>query len=431
MVVLDVIASDRRGNPMTNLKAADFRVLEQGQKQSIRVFEFKQPAAGISARPTAIKYPPNVFTNVQFAQRPAALNVILLDALNTDLQNHRRARLQMLRFLKTMPAGQPMAIYTLTRGLHLLQDFTSDPSLLLEVVTNYRPKNSAVPYSPTDGPRDGMLPAGAQTGNPLAAGLMESMQHFIENRDELDLDTRVRLTSEALQTLSRTLAGYPGRKNLIWLSESFPLNLFPDSGHEMYRYTFPGRAGDYYDPILRKTTNSLVDAQISIYPVDAAGLVTLGLDAMDSGYDALGRPKFGPAYTTVLRGQLEALAADHSTMDKMAARTGGKAFYNSNDLPAAIQSSITHGSSYYLLGYYPTDKDWSGGFRKVEVKVNRPDINLRYRAGYYATDKQINTDSSAQNDIADALTLSNPPSTMLFFTATLTPLPSRQQTSWQ
>jgi VWFA-related protein len=174
MVVLDVVVGDKRGDPIPNLEAADFRVLEQGQEQSIRVFELKQPAAGISALPTALKYPPNVFSNVQFARRPAALNVILLDALNTNLQDQMRTRLQMLRFLKTMPAGQPIAIYTLTRDLHLLQDFTSDPNLLLEVATNYRAKDLAV----SDNPTDGIPPVDALAGNPLAAGLIENMQTF-------------------------------------------------------------------------------------------------------------------------------------------------------------------------------------------------------------------------------------------------------------
>jgi hypothetical protein len=109
-------------------------------------------------------------------------------------------------------------------------------------------------------------------------------------------------------------------------------------------------------------------------------------------------------------------------MNELAARTGGKAYYDRNDLHRAIRNGITDGSSYYLLGYYPSDRNWNGEFRKIEVKVNRPGINLRFRPGYYAMDKQYDPNSTASNrELAEALDLSTPPSTMLSFTATLTP----------
>ncbi len=78
--------------------------------------------------------------------------------------------------------------------------------------------------------------------------------------------------------------------------------------------------------------------------------------------------------------------ASHGTMNDLADRTGGRAFYNRNDLDGAVRDSITDGSTYYTLGYYPENKDWNGGFRNIQVKLKRGGVKLRYRIGYFAVD---------------------------------------------
>ena len=109
------------------------------------------------------------------------------------------------------------------------------------------------------------------------------------------------------------------------------------------------------------------------------------------------------------------VTASHEAMMQIADSTGGKAYYNRNDIDHAVALSIADGSTYYTLAYYPADKDWNGKFRKVEIKVDRPGTQVRYRHGYYATDPLASshmTKQAVQREIGTAL--GDPlPSTMI------------------
>jgi VWFA-related protein len=73
-------------------------------------------------------------------------------------------------------------------------------------------------------------------------------------------------------------------------------------------------------------------------------------------------------------------------MEQLAADTGGKAFFNTNDLNAAMMHAIENGSHYYTLVYTPTNKKMAGAYRKIEVKTTVGKYNLSYRRGYNADD---------------------------------------------
>src|SRR5205085_12105199 len=108
----------------------------------------------------------------------------------------------------------------------------------------------------------------------------------------------------------------------------------------------------------------------------------------------------------------------HSTMQELAERTGGKAFFNRNDIDAAIGHSIDDGSTYYTLAYYPENKNWDGKFRKIGVKVDRSGIKVRTRLGYFASDPKGGFDQKQRDAaFAEALDLDFPISTGLLFEA--------------
>jgi hypothetical protein len=114
----------------------------------------------------------------------------------------------------------------------------------------------------------------------------------------------------------------------------------------------------------------------------------------------------------------------HSSMNFVAEQTGGKAFYNRNDLAGAIREGLEDGLVYYTLGYYPEDKDWNGKFRRVAVKTNRAGLKLRYRQGYFAVDPKgySKLDPKRQAmDFGEALSLDYPVSTALTFRAAAIP----------
>lgn len=149
-----------------------------------------------------------------------------------------------------------------------------------------------------------------------------------------------------------------------------------------------------YAAMVKKLADSMMAAQVAVYPVDAAGV-----------------------------GRNDHLASQHTAND-LADRTGGKAFHNSNDLATSMRTSIDDGSTYYTLGYYPDNKNWDGQFRVIQVKTSRPGVTLRYRLGYYAVDPEKaakeEPDKVAEN-MSRALELDTPTYTSVRFQAGVVP----------
>jgi hypothetical protein len=167
----------------------------------------------------------------------------------------------------------------------------------------------------------------------------------------------------------------------------------------------------------------LTTGQVAIYPVDVRGLVPNFLP--DAASDVR---RFGSFGGTSAAGSISsrsiALGYSHTTMDHMAQETGGRAYYNRNDIDHGIATSVQDGSTYYSIGYYPEDKNWDGRYRKIEVKLARKGMQVHYRRGYYATDSSHVTadeDKQAQKDFASALALDAPASTLLPIVAYVAP----------
>ncbi len=423
LVVVDVVATDKEG-AVTDLKQDDFSILEDGKEQKIRVFNFQQPHANApeAVAGTASKRPENVYSNVARFSASSSLNILLLDALNTNLPHQAYVRDQMIRYLEKMPEGQPVAVYMLSTKLTLLQDFTDDPAVLKKVAKGIKTNMSPLLDNPAGGPDAELLPAGLADSGMMPAQMFSAMQSFEQERVAFQTDLRLTYTLNALTTIARALAGYPGRKNLIWISEAFPLSIDPNM--ELTGDTFAGTRN--YGPQIAEAADSLIDAQIAMYPIDARGLVPSSMfDASNSGRDRFGRSMSRPGrMATAMSAESAQLQSVHGAMQEMADRTGGRAFYNTNGIDASIRKSIEDGSTYYTLAYYPENKNWNGKFRKIHVKVNRSGVKLRYRLGYYAVDPTLFAEKNQkQQDSAFALALSpdSPIATGLPFNALVMP----------
>lgn len=455
LILVDVIASDHKGEPVRDLKAEDFTLAEDGNKQEIRVFEFQAPPDPIfgSTAKKLPKLPPNVFTNAPRYNVTRALNVLLLDALNSKSPNQDYARDQMLRFLEKLPPDQPIAVYALGSKLRLLQDFTTDPALLKNALASLKTHNSQFLDQPVGGGQSvDQYPSGVLLENmSLFPQMLAQVRQFQQENVAAQDDFRIRFSLAAMRSLARNLSGYPGRKNLIWFSESFPLAILPNTTYpqsgEAGVNALPAHGLQYtnYAAEVARTTSLLTDAQVAVYPVDVRALVgnefysSLSNTSSTTG-DYLGRVATARSSTATngvqARNQLNDelnvtsndLDAAHTTMNELADRTGGKAYYNRNDAESAIHRAIDDGSTYYTLGYYPANKDWNGKFRKISVKAQRSGIKLRYRLGYFAVDPQAYTKMDATQKAAEfgqALSLDFPASTALVFQARVIP-PSEQ-----
>jgi len=384
LVVLDVVVTDSGGHPVHDLKAGDFTILERGKKMVPQSFEEHQPepappAVPAPATPISI---PNVFTNYTETPGNGALNILLLDALNTPLSDQIYLRRQMLDYVAKMPAGTRIAVFGLSSRLFILQGFTSDQAILKAALSGKknRAKESPLVVTPQDADQqqnDNDQLSDLMGSNPNAATVLANIHQFQADVATAQITLRVQYTLAGIDELARYLAGIPGRKNLIWLSGSFPLNIEPDGDQED-----PFRAAAAYADQVKDTADLLVKAQVAVYPVDARGLfVDPATTAQVTGASFARNPQ---AMTKQISKFTMQTASEHGTMDMIADETGGKAFYNTNGLADAVRQAIDDGSNYYTLSYAPTDTNWDGAYRKVRVEIDRSSAHLFYVHGYYA-----------------------------------------------
>jgi len=272
LVVVDVIALDHKGAPVADLKADDFVLQEETKPQRIRVFNFQQDPQGQTIVMTPAALSANRITNMPRFKTNSALNVLLLDGINVSNTNQKYAREQMLKFLEKLPAGQPLAVYAMGTKLRMLQDFTVDPALLKDAVKKAR-TNALGVRSQSSNAVD--LPPATVDAMPLA--MLQQVLRFGQDQAINQMDERVRLTIEQLGALARNLAGYPGRKNLIWMSEAFPAYLFPNDPDPTGRNSTSASASQLpivksYQGQIDHASDLLANAQVAVYPVDAGAV---------------------------------------------------------------------------------------------------------------------------------------------------------------
>ena len=422
MVLVDVVVTDHHGNPVTDLKPANFEVLEDGKQQKMVAFSFRPPplAATLAAyKPPVL--PPGVFTNLRDLEGVAGPPTILLvDALNTQFKDQMYLRQQLVKYLQSIEPGRNIAIYTLGTRLRMVQDFTTDPDLLHEALKKITGQSSMFNAEQQDF-QDEFPGLDPDSADQTTAQMAQTLQEFEAEQQAFQRDIQVRLTLDAMQELAHNVAGYIGRKNLVWLSGSFPLTVFPDETSSN-----PFAVQREYGDDLRKTAALFSANQIAVYPVDARGLVASFMpDASQRGTSLAGARGGQNAVRTIQRGSAN-LNASHDTMNELASQTGGHAFYNRNDIDHAIALSVAEGSTYYTLAYYPEDKNLDGRFRKIEVKLDRKGLQTHYRKGYFAVDPKPADEKVARHEFYSALVPEAPLSTALPFLVRITP-PGKDQ----
>jgi VWFA-related protein len=436
LVLADAVVTDKDGKVVTGLGAQDFTVLEDGKPQKITTVSFEQPAElarALSARRGNL--PPNVTTSrPEYRMPPGTPVVVLLDALNTPIQDQGRMRMELLKYLDTqLQPGQPIAVYTLARSLRLLQDFTDDSALVKAAVQSFNPtvsKELQLSDVAQRLPRvSGAQPdSGVRGPSRNAAIFLDRMADFYNEQANVAIDMRVGMTLTAFHAIAQAVSGLPGRKNLIWVSGSFPIATYTriikysaDGENDPNRVAF----NEVYEDRIRETTSALTDARLAVYPVDARGLVGQLLGgAENQGVNSAGLLVGGAEYAQNLQLASGSLQEMQATMKQVAGDTGGRFFINQNDLEHSVALSMADGSSYYLLGYTPQGKS-DGKFHKIEVKVNRPGVNVRARRGYYASvlSEDPKTAKQREGAVGIAMQLGSPGATGVTFDARVVPPP--------
>ena len=419
LITVDVSVRDKHGEAVRGLKASDFQIYDDGHgPQQIAGFEFIQPAAIATpafATPAAPQpatgpqrvatkatqktsataaTPLPVYSNQAFANLAVPPTAILLDPGNIAFEDHVTARLQALKLVDKLPAQTPVAIFLLAGGLAVVQNFTTDRAILRTAVNR-----SMIPSDKVKNPESD--PDNKFTSTNTGAQAEQAFQKLeYEEQTTVIADE----TSDAMRAIAKDLSGYPGQKNLVWISEAFPQWILPGSGfgpHSVeagdssslanpFRQTFEASAN--YGDKLKGDAQALVDARVTVYPVDARGLVAPSL------YDSSGNmlatdPVFasnpasvGPAMGAELTREATDLTFSQATMQQIAEDTGGRACVNTNDLSGCAKTAIEDGSPDYEISYYPAGVVWDGSFHRITLKSDLHGVKILYRRGYSAID---------------------------------------------
>jgi VWFA-related protein len=325
LTVVDITVTDKAGEAVHGLKQSDFTVLEDGKPQPLRSFGEYGPPAGRQVPPPL---PPNVYSNLRASPTSSAVNIFLLDPMSTapgDSNNAKALSRSLylqhavqqgaIDYLKSMPAGTRVAVFSLTENLRLLQGFTSDGALLAAAVNT-------------------------ESYDTLGRASAKEIG-FIQR------DSRNRSALEALRQIAVFAGRTKGRKNLIWFTVGIP-DVTQSCGP-------PPRELPDYTRDLDNTYGVLAAAQVAIYPVDVRGAEAI-------------------------------ISCNRLSEETIAEATGGVVFANTNDLREAIGKSIDHGSNFYTVSYVPPDPKFDGHYHTIDVKVDRPDLAVVFRKGYYSDD---------------------------------------------
>ena len=300
--------------------------------------------------------------------------------------------------------------------MRILHDFTQDQASLTRALERYRNSTSTQLANSQPEPTADILQSPALPGppNPNLPDNVDLVSQILEPLQEYSIDRRVAITLSAMHAIANRMAGVPGRKNLIWISSAFPLNL----GFDRSGLSGGGQRLNTYAGPMKDAAQAIDHANVAVYPVDARGLLVS--NAVRTEMPAL-RNQTGLGQTSNMPTPEDmAGTREIETMQLLADWTGGKAFYNSNDIHGAVKQATEDAEVTYTLGFYAEEKDLDGSYRELKVKVARKGTDVRYRKGYFATPLTA-VDSQPAGEILKNALYGPADATGLGLTASLTP----------
>ena len=409
VVTVPVVVTDSSGKAIRGLTRDAFRIQDNGKEQRIATFEevsaTRAPIRSVTAQN-------GIYSNRVSSDNALSLGILVVDFVNTRSVNQFWAIRGALSFLDKWKGkggfNQPMMMAAITReGLRIVHQATSDPSVL-ETAMQFV-KSSPSPgrenaqgtlMTAGDPPRNGDGSPIVQNGPDRRGGAGPTYQERVaeaqREADQIDqmqranqvlrqavVNADTKTTLWALQALANGVAGIPGRKAMIWSSEVFPFQ----SVQEVFgspQWTAAHDTNTDEDPELKPlrdaTLISMRAANISVYPVSAAGLLTP--EFFDASW----------ADTSLMTGGQWAKSMGRSAGSEMdnkqnaqivASETGGRACMNSNDIADCLGRALDDASHYYMITYYPDPKPKGSGLHRIKVDVKGEKINVRARNSYY------------------------------------------------
>jgi len=378
LVLVSVTVRDKKGALVRGLKQSDFTVLEDGKTQHIQSFDIEDvdnyvpsaPRAGPAQAEAAAKT--DLFTSrkapTHEALRDRRLLVLFLDLSSLESDESDRAVESAKTFVaKQMSPADLVSIVSFDTALKVVQDFSGDKKLLLTALDRIAGNEGIGQEAGTTGTSEG-------TPDDAGSFVADDTDYNIFNTD---------LRLQALSTLAKNLSGIDQKKSILYFSSGMT------------------KTGVENQAQLRAAVNAAVRSNVSIYAVDSRGLQALPPGGIATSASLRGVSSYSGA---AVQNDLDSNFASQETLVTIANDTGGKAFLDSNDFSKAYAKVQADSETYYVLGYRSSNPNQDGRFRRIQVKLNRSDVKLEYRMGYYGPrDFQHFTKEDREEQLRDEL----------------------------
>lgn len=399
VVNVDVYVTDRQGNPVTGLTRGDFELRVDGKPESITNFyavtgdietasSHDETPVEPQPKPTPQGPPTRPTEPEETPESQRLWMVIYVDNTNLDPLNRNRVFRQLREFLNdTVDPTDQIMVISYERTLNLRQPFTSDPQAVARTLLDLETTSGR--SSAGAGDREEILRSidEAQTANEVN---LQIRQHAESIRNDM------LFTIDALSETVRSLAGLPGRKALLYLSNGVPMTPGSDlfyAQHQKFRDgSALAREVEFnLSRRFQEVTNLANANRVAFYTLDAAGLeVGAGMDA-----EYRGRSVSADWHSSVR-------AAHQANMDDplrfMAQRTGGMAILNTNDVGPGLEKVAAGFDSYYSLGF-SRNMTVDGRYHEIKVRVKRKGLTVRHREGF----REKNADTRMKEAVEAAL----------------------------
>ena len=368
LVEFNVVALDKNGDPVTDLRRDEVEVTDRGRPRDLAVFRYE---GGEQPR-TAPNLPPGMFTNTPELTPgpPRNVTAIVLDTFNTQPQHQTWIKAQAMRYLDALLPNTRVAVYLLGRQLTVVHDFTDDPESLRALIERTRVQQPGPALGHIDDMAREMetLIQRVTDENPNQPEMVIRLLEVERRAQESSNEQRTRQTLDSLQALGDHLAGVPGRKCLVWFG----------SGVTMLSINAGGIRSQ--QDLVRDASRRLAQQGITLYMFDARGMqVQADMSVERRRVDPSGVGQISPHER--LKDEAVISANTVSAMDKFADITGGRVFWNTNDVGRAVDEISADTRGAYSLGFYsdggPDDK-----WRNLKVRVSRKGVKLHHRNGY-------------------------------------------------
>ncbi len=416
LIQIDVTVTDGSGKVVPGLGPADFDVFENGERQKISNLSFISKTSGgatVENGNAATTGDPNAAQPALSSARVGRTIAIVVDDLTLSFASVYYTRQALKKFVgDQMQSGDQVAIIRTGGGVGSLQQFTSDKALLMAAIEKIRwnpfggsvDALASVSQNNTDlTERFGNESEQMASGNPKQYTLVHPHENVDQVQAAAKNDSRNSAAQEAgiymqtsLGAIKYVIAGMeslPGRKAMMLFSDGITIQSDSEKS----------RASSVLD-YLRDLTDTANRSSVVVYTFDTKGMQSMAITASDSTYE-------------IIDGHREQKVAQRTRDFKdsqdglvfLANQTGGKALLDSNDMNGGMQRALDEQAGYYLLGYIPDTETFDPvkrRYNKLEVRVNRPDLKVSYRSGFFNTNTSpvAAQTLSVERTIAKALT---------------------------